>query len=254
LDINNTYNIEEFPRKATKSEKYFLFAVLPENKPGYKYYRNRIKSLFITGYGRFGMNNYIFGKENSKTDISMPTMPVLASGTIKIEEDEIDVTIHEEFEFQIETDISPKHSENLPEHFTELSRWSYSEWNPGDNAPNDRSFVKEIEIVRRKFILAIAPAHKKIWLHETATGINYLIPVSNFYTELMSVKGIRDSKIALRPINLFNEVEKYSDQDFINAFIKYNLYLRRINFDFSGLLIHDKPEHNHKWFNIFRKE
>lgn len=245
---------EEFPRKPAEDEKYLLFEILPSHKSGYNYYRNRIEELFIIGYGRFGKSNLIFGKENMKTDISGPSMPVLASGTIKIEDDEIDVTVHEEFEDQIETDISPKHSDQLPGNINVLSKWSYSEWNPGDPAPFDKSYVKEVGILPGKYILAIAPSHRKIWLHETETGINYLIPVSNFFNELMAVKSIRDSRIALKPNKLFSEIANYTDNNFINAFIKYNTYMRRINFDFSQIKIHDEQKPKRKRLNIFGRD
>lgn len=246
-------NDRSFPRELTKSEKYFLFSILPASKPGYADYRNKIEKRFVIGNGRFGSYNYIIGEEGSKLDLSGPSMPVFASGTVKIENDEIDVIVHEEFEKQIETDIAPKYSEILPEQFTKVSKWSYSEWNPGDPAPHDRSFVKEIVLVPGKFIFAVAPGHKKLWLHEFSSGINYLIPLSNYYNELMSVKGIRDPAIALKPNRLFEDMEVYSEQDFINAFIKYNSYMKRINFNFSKIVTNVSDKTKGIRFNVFKR-
>src|SRR5512135_3741418 len=92
---------EQFPRELTRQEKYLLFSVLPEAKPGYKQYREKINALFVTGFGRFRNSNLILGKQNTIPDLSLSSAPVFAAGTIKIPNDEIDILINEEVDDEI---------------------------------------------------------------------------------------------------------------------------------------------------------
>ena len=225
--------MEQFPRALTEKEKYLLFKVLPINKPGYKKYRDKIEELVVIGKGRFSRDNMILGKPGNKPDLSFPSTPVFATGTIVCKETEIDVAIHEEIDNEIEFDIATNNSFKPDDKITELSDWNYSSWNPGKNAPKDNSEVREVIIIPGSLILAIAPEHKKIWLHDIETGVNYLIPVSNFYNQLMMVKDIRNTKIALNPRIFFEQLDKYSDSDLVSALITYNKYIKRFDIDLS---------------------
>ena len=104
---------------------------------------------------------------------------------------------------------------------------------------DDNSDVREI-IINDDYILAIAPQHKKIWLHEKESGVNFLLPVTNFYNELMRVCNIRDTKIALRPASFFEIHNQFTDDQLILAFFSYNKYLKRVNIDYTLL---DKIHH-----------
>ena len=225
------HNSNKFPRQLTSVENMLLFSVLPENKTGYFSYRNKINNLVVTGSGRFGGGNFILGKEDTKPDLSLPSAPVFAIGTNVYEEGTIDITIHEDIDDEIEYDISARNKNSIPETLTEIKKWNYSEWNPGDKAPNDNSEVREI-IISEEYILAIAPRHKKIWLHENKSGVNFLLPVSNFYNELMRVCNIRDTKIALRPASFFEIQNQFTDNQLMLAFFSYNKYLKKVNVDY----------------------
>ncbi|MDO8548564.1 MAG: hypothetical protein Q7S39_00230, partial [Ignavibacteria bacterium] len=226
-------NGRTFPRNLTSIENILLFSVLPENKTGYNAYRNKIKALVVTGSGRFGDGNLILGKENTKPDLSFPPSPVFAIGTNEYKEGTIDITIHEETDDEIEFDISVLNQSafggSIPETLTEVKRWNYSEWNPGDKAPDDGSYVKEVKIIENKYLLVIVPLHKKIWIHEYKSGINFLIPLSNFYNELMRVCGIRDSNVALNPSSFFENLKNFNDVELKLAFLSYNKYLKRVD-------------------------
>ena len=128
-----------FPRKLTTQERELLFSILPEYKTGYNSYRKKINELMVIGSGRFGGGNFILGKENTKPDLSFPSSPVFATGTNVYTEATIDIAIHEEVDDEIEYDISVMNKDFIPETLTEIRKWNYSEWNPGNNAPNDTS-------------------------------------------------------------------------------------------------------------------
>jgi len=245
-------NGRTFPRNLTSNENMLLFSILPENKTGYNAYRNKIKALVVTGLGRFGVGNFILGKENTKPDLSFPSSPVFAIGTNIYKEGTFDITIHEEVDDEIEFDISVLNQISIPETLTEIKKWNYSEWNPGDKAPNDGSYVREVKIVDNKYLLAIAPLHKKIWLHEYKSGVNFIIPLSNFYNELMRVCSIRDSNIALNPSSFFEKLKNFSDIEMKLAFISYNKYLKRINI-MEQISIDSPIKKEKKFFSIFRK-
>jgi len=225
-------NEKEFPRKLTSLKKALLFSILPENKSGYKHYRDKIEELFIIGYGRFGGNNFILGNENAKPDISISSSPVFATGTNVYKEATVDITIHEEVDEKIEFDISARGGE-LPEKFTEINKWNYSEWIPGNKGPKDNSYVREIIIVPGKFLLAIAPLRKKMWLYDFGNGVNHLIPISNFYNELMRTRNIRDMKAVRNPNSFFEKIDSYHDQEIITAFFSYNKYMRKFDINYS---------------------
>ena len=229
-----------------------LFSVLPENKNGYNSYRNKINNLVVTGSGRFGGGNFVLGKKGTEPDLSFPSSPVFAIGTNVYKEATIDITIHEELDEEIEFDISARKQSSFPEALTEIKKWNYSEWNPGDKAPNDNSFVREIIISKGEYLLVIAPTHKKIWLHEYKSGINFLIPLTNFYNELMRVSNIKDASIALKPTSFFENIDKFNDNQLMLAFFSYNRYLRK--FDIQNIVpAESTPAKRKKIFSIFSK-
>jgi hypothetical protein len=230
---------KQFPRELTSVENMLLFSVLPENKSGYNSYRNKINNLVVTGSGRFGRGNFVLGKEGTEPDLSLPSSSVFAIGTNVYKEATIDITIHEELDDEIEYDISARNQNSIPKVLTEIKKWNYSEWNPGDKAPDDNSEVREI-IINEEYILAIALQHKKIWLHEKKSRVNYLLPVTNFYNELMRVCNIRDTKIALKPTSFFEIHNQFTNDQLILAFLSYNKYLKRVNIDYTLL---DKARH-----------
>lgn len=241
-----------FPRNLTKTENFLLFSILPENKIGYNSYRNRINNLVVTGSGRFGGGNFVLGREGTKPDLSFPSSPVFAIGTNVYEEGTIDITIHEELDEEIEFDISARNQNTVPENLTEIKKWNYSEWNPCDKAPNDNSFVREIIIVKDEYVLSIAPAHKKIWLHEFKSRINFLVPLTNFYNELMRVSNIKDASVALKPTSFFKNIDKFNDEQLILAFFSYNRYLRKFDIQNISQLESTFPKRK-KTFSIFSK-
>lgn len=234
-------NERKFPRNLSIQEITLLNSILPENKPGYKEYRDKISRLVVSGLGRFGTTNLVLGKGENDPDLNSPSAPIFASGTVICNETEIDITIHNEVNGEIEVDISPKpagadaDNENIiPENLGEITSWSYSDWIPGERAPHDNSDVREVILIPKNYLLAIAPVHKKIWLHEYSTGVNYLIPVTNFHNQLMMVKNIRDISIISNQGLFFKNLYSYPDKEIISAFILYNNYFKRFNIDFSS--------------------
>jgi hypothetical protein len=213
-----------YPRDITNIEKTCLFLILPENKPGYNLYRNKIESLLIIGQGNFGEGNYILGRNEPDPDLSFPSAPVFALGNLNNDIVQFDVIIHEEIENKIEVWFENDLNEMTG---NDLTVKSYSYWLPGMKSPFSDSVVREITVKPKEFILAVVPDEKKIWLHETASGVNHLIPVSNYYNCLLLYKNERNAEKVLNPNLFFNNLGLYNDLELKSAFELYNKYMRR---------------------------
>ncbi len=221
--------MQNFPRELFKSEKEILFSVLPESKSGYKKYRQRINYMKVIGQGRFGGGNFILGFEGDEVELDIPSASVFSSGIVISNESNFDVTIHEEEEEQIEFDISPFGKIDVDKEIKIESVTSLAFWNKNEKSPFTDSPVSEFVVLKNKYTLVIDSSAKKIWMNDIETGINHIIPLTNFYNELMRFKDIREHEIALKPGRFFNEVDKYSDEDIISAFLMYDKYMNRFN-------------------------
>ena len=213
-----------YPREITNIEKTCLFLILPENKPGYNLYRKKIDSMLVIGDGSFGEGNYILGLNESDPDLSFPSAPVFALGTFYSGSEQFDVIIHEETENKIEVWFGRDVNENTSNSFTVKS---YSNWIPGLKSPFSDSKIREIIIKSKEYILAVVPEEKKIWLYESVSGVNHLIPISNYYNSLMLYRSERNAEKVLNPNLFFDNLGIYNDLELKSAFELYNKYMRR---------------------------
>ena len=225
----NNLELNNFPRQLTAAEKTIIFSILPESKNGYKLYREKINNLLVIGSGRFGGNNYILGNREAEPDLSIPSSSVFALGTAVSGSNNIDVIIHEESDEQIEFDITSV-SELSFEKDIRIEKVScYSNWNPGEKILFEKAEVREYIISPGSYVLAIVPELKKIWLHDISTGVNHIIPVTNYFNELMRLKNIRDPKLALKPSNFFEHINEFKNDEIRKAFLMYDKYLSKFN-------------------------
>ena len=225
----NNLELNNFPRQLTAAEKTILFSILPESKSGYKLYREKINNLLVIGSGRFGGNNYILGNKETEPDLSIPSSSVFALGTAVSGSNNIDVIIHEESDEQIEFDINFVSELSFENDITIEKVSCYSNWNPGEKILFEKAEVREYIISPGSYILAIVPTLKKIWLHDISTGVNHIIPVTNFFNELMRLKNIRDPKLALKPGNFFEHINEFKNDEIRKAFLMYDKYLSKFN-------------------------
>ena len=207
--------------------------MLPEDKPGYRIYREMIKEMVVIGYGRFEPDNLILGQPGDKPDEEGFYTPVISLGQVEMREAKIQISIHKAYRNQIQIDIVNLSGDFIPERFTELRRWSYARWIPGETSPATGEKVREVKIFSRgkqNLILVISPSDKKIWLHEIDSGINYIIPVTNFLNELLKrKKEIIDRVSGLNVNFIFENIEKFSDVDINNAFISYSKFFAKVD-------------------------
>ncbi|MDZ7765078.1 MAG: hypothetical protein U5K00_11700 [Melioribacteraceae bacterium] len=242
-------DFEKYPRKLTEQEKTYLRLLLPEDRKGYKVYRDKLDDLFVIGKGRFEQDDYVLGNENDKPDFSIPAEQMLTMGKIETRTHQIDISIHEESEEKIELDFAVEGEETFDPEI--LNYWTLSEWLPGKKSPVDNSTVREIHLIKNKVVVAIAPESKKLWVYEAETGINHLIPQTNFYNEIMRVKNERDPKIAIDVKRLFSNHDELSDVEIVQGFLMYNKYLNKIKIDYSLFTPDEKSKKKKSFLNIF---
>ena len=106
-------------------------------------------------------------------------------------------------------------------------------------SPATQSPVREVKI-NETLVLAFVPSEKRLWLSDGELLVNHLIPITNYYNELMLYKHIRDPKVALKSGLLFEQLDGYSDADLRAAFIAYNALKRRVKIDTEVALEEEK--------------
>ncbi|MGQ9644495.1 MAG: hypothetical protein ACUVT3_11610, partial [Ignavibacterium sp.] len=128
-----------------------------------------------------------------------------------------------------------------------------SDWIPGKKS-SEGGNVKLFSIDGTNYILAIAPTDRKIWLYEKSSGINYPIPISNFYNELLRLKSEIRKEFYLNPNRLFEELDTYSESEIVLAFLMYCKYKRRFNFDYIIDRLITEPKKKKSFFSFFRRK
>ncbi|HEX2982307.1 MAG TPA: hypothetical protein VHO28_02060, partial [Ignavibacteriales bacterium] len=116
-DGNNT----DFPRELSSLEKDWISSALPDKKPGYKKYKEKLFSLFVIG--KSGIEDYsvILGKRDSLPEKDL-VFPVFAAGNIVYKTGYVYVTVSSEEEEQIEIDFDV--NAVGPNDLSEIKRWS----------------------------------------------------------------------------------------------------------------------------------
>ncbi|MEW6509327.1 MAG: hypothetical protein AB1428_00050 [Bacteroidota bacterium] len=216
-----------YPRPLRPKERDLLESVLPNDRPGYRRYRERIASLLVIGDGRRGSGDLILGISGDVPDRSSPLAPVIAYGMVEATTDTFSITVREETGNQINVEIVSGRGGEVDDHFEEKRRWTYSTWLPGSPSPACGTPIREVH-VDEALTLAFSPAERRIWVHDVATGIVHLIPITNFHNELMRRKGKRDPESARRPQMLWDQLHESSDAELRDAFVAYNGLKHRV--------------------------
>lgn len=241
------FSTEVFPRNLRAKERDLLEFVLPAESPGYNDYRRCIAMMVVLSEGRRGKGNFVLGKQGDRADITSPLPSVVAYGVVETTLGTFTITVRELVCDQIDSEIVSNRGEEIPDHFSETRRWTYSMWRPGMLSPATQTPVREVNI-NETHVLAIAPPEKRLWLFDGELLMNHLIPITNYYNELMLYKNIRDPKVALKSGLLFDQLERYSDADLRAAFIAYNSVRKKVN-----LRIEDATEEEKGLKSFFRR-
>jgi hypothetical protein len=217
----------EYPRPLRPKELDLLETVLPVDRPGYRALRIRLESMTVLGEGRRGEGDLVLGLHGDLPDIDSPLSPVIAYGMVETTRGTFTISVRAETGNQINIEIVSANGQGIPDHYEEKRRWTYSWWSPGEVSPATGTPVREV-VAGAGVTLAFAEAEKRIWIHESSGGIVRLIPITNYYNELMISRGIRDPRIALVPSLLWKDLKSFSDEDLLRAFVAYNALRRHV--------------------------
>jgi len=243
--------LKDSPRKLNDVELNLLLLLLPENKPGYTKYRKLIRDFYIIGEGRFGEGNYFLGNIDDEIDLEISSSPILTSGVVKTDKAIFEISINEIQDNKIEYSISPYPDEN--EIYKVESVTTLSDWLPGKKSPEGNK-VKLFSIDGMNYLLAIAPNDHKIWLYEKSSGINYPVPVSNFYNELLRLRRETRKEFYQNTNKLFENLDSFSESEIILAFLLYCKYKRKFNFDYLIEKYLTVPDKKKSFFSFFRRK
>ena len=227
----NLSNSNIYPRALTSQEKDWLYYVLPDTGTSYRTYREKIESMVVIGEGRFGEGNYVLGYEGDEPDLSYSSLPMFACGQIEFEEAKVQISVHELYDNKIEFSINEIMGEAIPEGAKEIRRWSYSCWKPGSPSPFDNDELRAVELfnVKGEMVLVFSPAGRTIWLYEKASGVNWIIPVTNFLNEMLRGNSRIDRTKGLDISYVFSNLKLFNDDDFRKAVVQYNKHWRRVD-------------------------
>lgn len=226
----NQNGLRIYPRKLTEREREWLLYLLPEDSGLYADYRGKVLSMLVIGEGRFGEGNRVLGYEGDEPDLSYSSLPVFACGQIKFKECSVQISIHEFFDNKIETSINNLSGSDIPDELTEISRWSYSYWKPGNPSPFDGDLLREISITknRNELVLALSPKNRSVWLYDSKSAVNFIIPVTNFINELLRGNTKIDKSKGIDIDFIFLHLDKFTDYEFVYAFVQYNRHWRKV--------------------------
>ena len=226
----------EYPRPLSRHERDWIEWILPQDRPAYRYYRTMIETMTVIGQGRRGKGEVILGPAGEKPDFSEPLAPVAAYGAIETTAGTISITLREQLNHQISVEIVSHQSDDIPQKFEEIRRWTYSTWETGQPCPQCLHNVRMVPMhvlasEKDHYVLAICVHDKRLWVYDSTSEMNRLIPLTNFYNELMLHKNIRDPNIALQAKRLFDDLPRYTDADLTYAFLTYNKIKTKIHID-----------------------
>ena len=244
-----------YPRNLTQLERDLLFYLLPSERPGYKLYQDKTGSMLVIGEGRFGEGNYVLGYEGDEPDLSYSSLPMFAAGQIIFKECTIQVSIHELYDNKIEISINNVSGEGIPDELTEISRWTYSNWLPGNSSPFENDKLREINLLsgERKAVLAISLKMRTIWVYDSISGVNYIIPLTNFLNELIRGNTKIDRTKGININYIFENMNMFSDGEIIRAFVQYNKQYHKISLPDAEIAKPKKKGILGKWFGSISK-
>lgn len=235
--MGNPIEQQSFPRRTSSREERWLDLLLPDNSLGYREFRASLRDLLVIGEGRWGRGDYLLGHTGDTIDLTEGMTPVFSFGEVSGVDDSgewsVALSIHTpNDEGIVEFQISPLDRDVLPDEAGEKGGWSYATWSPGLPSPASGEGVREIPLDtegNNELILVVDPSRRVLWLHDQRVGTNALIPITNFYNELMLMRGERNPTIALDHRRLFTVTSEFTDAELQGGFVRYNSLFRKVD-------------------------
>ncbi|MBI4429156.1 MAG: hypothetical protein HY562_08555 [Ignavibacteriales bacterium] len=243
-----------YPRVLRRAERELLLWVLPEERPGYREYRDCVKAWKIAAQGRRGTGNYILAPEGTVVDNDSPLPQVFAFGAVITANGEMTITVRERLGDQLEFEITTPDDEQPAENAQGVRRWTFSTWLPSQPCPICSMPVREVAMKTRSGlhpVFAVCPRDQRLWVYDEATGVNHPIPVTNIYNELVMQRKVRDPLVALDSKRLFSDLASYSDEKLTKAFAVYNTVRTKIPME--DMILAEEPKKRSLLKRLFSK-
>ncbi|MBC8144058.1 MAG: hypothetical protein H7X80_00655, partial [bacterium] len=199
--------------------------------PAYSVIAHAIKPLVALGFGRWGDGDLVLGIVGQLIDLGAPMEPVVAYGEIAFgDASTLSISVHRaDDEGRVEIHFSGMTFDEY-QLAEETDRWCFSYWSPGQPSPANGLPVRDVTLdTAGTLTLALDATRRLLWLFDGATRGNTLIPVTNFYNELMLSKNVRDPEIALNHRRLFDAPDENSDEEIARGFKRYNMTWRKVD-------------------------
>jgi hypothetical protein len=215
-------------------DQQWLDYLLPSDRPGYARLMEHIRSLVVLGEGRWGAGDLVLGRPDQAIDLEAGMEPVAAYGEIHGRDQQgADAVITLSVHFPDEEGRVEFQRVGSVGSIDETRRWTYSSWSPQLPCPATAAQVREVilserEDAPRELRLVISPMQRSIWLYDAIEETNTLLPLTNFYSELMRVRGERDPAVRLNHGLLFSRLDEIQDPELLTAFVNYNSQFRKV--------------------------
>ena len=226
----------EFPRRLSSFEEDAIQILLPDDKVGYRPYREFARTAQVIGEGRWGLGDLILAHHQSAIDLTSGMKPVIAYGEFALNDGRtITASIHTPEDEQIEVQFSEDTS--VLEAGSIKSHWTYSSWLPERKDPaigDIREIALKVTNQKLQYVFAICASRHALWVHHTDTGFNQLLPVTGFYEYLLRSKPFAEKSAKLSPRYFFAHLDEFSDEELRDALLHYNDESRK--FDASAIV------------------
>ncbi|MCZ7556451.1 MAG: hypothetical protein M5R41_08625 [Bacteroidia bacterium] len=230
------------------TEQSLLRWILPAHRPAYAALLRRLEGMSCAGNPLD--EELIFSDGATPDDRDGTLEPVSAIGVLRFPSKRVTMTVHDENEGSITLRICPRVPDNGA---AETARWSLSYWSPGDPGPERGSEVRCIEIQASPYVFALCPAEQRLWLHDTSSEFNRLLPMTAVYNHLMRNCGIRDPERILAPERLFSDHALFSDIDIIHALLRYGAHSGRFTIPEAAVADREKNTIFQRLLNSFKR-
>ena len=230
---------EVFPRDLSPLEQKLLLWVLPAGRPGYAEIRNVLEGWEVAGAKPWAEGTYVLAPRGSAPELDAPSPQLIAVGMIETSRGSVTVSVRELQFRQLEFEISGPADEVDLNGLGRLRTWTLSLWSPSLPCPSCGRILREVAMSTtsgRELTLALCAGDQRLWVYDESKQMNYPIPVTGFYNELMLQAKIQDPGIALQSRRLFSDLDKFADEALTRAFEAYNRTRNRLDLGESFVL------------------
>lgn len=232
------FQIENTPRKLNRDEIRLLEGIFPENVDFYSAYFSFIKNWYICRYEN-GDPVKVWLCPDKTTIPDFFVNPVINLAGKTHEDNFYEFTFFEKSDDTLAIEFDVKVADNYND-------YSLACWKPGDLSPFGGELITT-ELPGSRLVLVRDKAVKRVWIFDAGKNINFILPVTSFYNNLMIVKEVKDPETAFNYDNLFTN-------EFTENQLTAAVYLQCKSIPvLADNFVKDTPEENEEKPGFFKK-